>query len=465
MKKIISLVIGLVMMFTGACVSARNTDFLGDVHRNYTQDMEMSVTFKSSDDIVALLEEVEFSQEINNYVDLKALLSTMLSEKSYINVQADISEDYERAKIAITGSSEQAITFNKNLNIDVKSQMGMWIDLDIGEEPKYILTYSHPMSNKYMVVDVFKEMDKDEIDDTIELLKYVFTKSFIDSVQEYSSELIKEHSKITFSGGRCIVKIDNDGFIKIVDGIIAYVADAIKVTVGLPIDLEVPSLEGIQILGSDGITCTYSFNLNNKVSEEKTAIDVSVDVSKLYTYFTEEEWEYEAKGLLDFDITSKSSFIRYGTTKPVFPELTEENSINVNEMFESAPEYEYEYEEEGPPSYLYCYTDDVLIKEDKIYIPLRYTVENGYGDTAVIGYDNGIVTVESEYLPGYKKLTLTVNSDMADTDGALHKIDKVLMENGTVYVSTETFEGMLGWDLTWAYHNLLTNMYEFDFYK
>ena len=195
MKKIISLVIGLVTMFTSICASARSTDFLGDVHRNYTQETELSVTFKSSEDIVALLEEVEFPQEINDYVDLKALLSSILSEKSYINVQADISEDYKRAKIGITGSSEQAITFNKNLNIDVKSQMGMWMDLDLGEEPKYILTYSYPISNKYMVIDVFKEMDKDEIDDTIELLEYVFTKSFIDSVQEYSSELIKKHSK------------------------------------------------------------------------------------------------------------------------------------------------------------------------------------------------------------------------------------------------------------------------------
>ena len=465
MKKIIALLIAMFTMVAGACVSARSTDFLGDVHRNYTQATEISVTFKSSDDIVALLEEVEFSSEINDYIDVKALLSTILSEKSYINVQADISEDYERAKVAITGSSEQAITFNKNLNIDVKSQMGMWIDLDLGEEPRYILTYSHPMTNKYMVLDVFREMDEDEVNDTIELLKYVFTKSFIDSVQEYSSELIKEHSEINFSGGRCIVKIDNAGLIEILDGIITYVADAIKVTVGLPIDLDVPSLEGIQILGSEGITYTYSLNANNKVSEIKTEADISVDISKLYTYFTEEEWEYEAKGLLDFDIKSKSSFTRYGTTKPAFPELTEENSVNLNEKFESAPEYEADYEEPYYPSYLYCYADDVILKEDKIYIPLRHTVEEGYGDTAVIGYDNGIVTVESEYLPGYKKLTLTVNSDVADTDGALHKIDKVLMENGTVYVSTETFEGMLGWDLTWAYHNLLTNTYEFEFYR
>ena len=463
MKKIISLVIGLVTMFTSICASARSTDFLGDVHRNYTQETELSVTFKSSEDIVALLEEVEFPQEINDYVDLKALLSSILSEKSYINVQADISEDYKRAKIGITGSSEQAITFNKNLNIDVKSQMGMWMDLDLGEEPKYILTYSYPISNKYMVIDVFKEMDKDEIDDTIELLEYVFTKSFIDSVQEYSSELIKEHSKITFSGGRCIVNIDNDGLIKILDGIITYIADAIKVTVGLPIDLEVPSLEGIQILGNEGLTYTYSFNANNKVSAVNTVADISVDISKLYTYFTEEVWEYQSKGLLDFDIKSKSTFTRYGTTKPVFPVLTDENSISINDRFVSYPEYEHE--EFVEPYYIYCYTDDVIVKEDKIYIPLRYTVEEGYGDIAAIGYDNGIVTVESEYLPGYKKLTLTVNSDVADTDGALHKIDPVLMENGTVYVSTETFEGMLGWDLSSFDHDMLYGAYSYAFYR
>ena len=310
MKKIISLIIGLMIMFTSVCVSARNTDFLGDVHHNYTQDMEISVVFKSSDDVVALLEEIEFPQEINDYVDLKAILSTILSNKSYVNVQADISEDYEKAKIAITGSSEQAITFNKNLNIDIKSQMGMWIDLDFGEEPKCILTYSYPISNKYMVMDIFKEMDNDEINDTIEILEYIFTEAFIESVQKTSAELIKEHSKITFSGGKCIVKIDNDGFIKMLDGIITYVADAIKVTVGLPIDWEVPSLEGIQILGSEGITYTYSFNSNNKVSEVKTVADISVDISKLYTCFTEEEWVYDAKGLLDFDVKRKSSFTK-----------------------------------------------------------------------------------------------------------------------------------------------------------
>ena len=461
MKKIIALIIAMFTMVEGACVSARSTDFLGDVHRNYTQATEISVTFKSSDDIVALMEEVEFSSEINDYIDVKALLSSILSEKSYINVQADISEDYKRAKIGITGSSEQAITFNKNLNIDVKSQMGMWMDLDLGEDPKFILTYSYPISNKYMVMDVFREMDKDEIDETIELLDYVFTKSFIDSVQEVSSQLIKEHSKIIFSGGRCIVKIDNDGLIRILDGVITYIADAIKVTVGLPIDLDVPSLEGIQILGNEGLTYTYSFNANNKVSEVKTAADISVDISNLYTYFTQEQWEYESKGLLDFDVKSKSTFTKYGTTKPVFPVLTEENSVNINDKFMSYPDYEYE----SPvvPYSIYCYTEDVLVKDKIIYIPLRYTIEDAYGEYASIQYENGVVTIESEYLPGYKKLTLTVNSDIADTDGALHKIDPVLMENGKVYVSTETFEGMLGWDLSTVNYNMLREIYFYSF--
>ena len=468
MKKIIALVVGMVTMLTSVVASARNTDFLGEVHRNYTQETEMSVTFTSSDEIVALLDEVEFSDEINDYIDIKAFLRTLLSENSYVNVQADISEDYEKAKIAITGSCEKAITYNKNLNFDFRYQMGMWIDFDLGEEPKYVLTFSHPFTNKYMVIDVFKEMDEKEVNDTIELLEYVFTKSFIESVQEYSSQIIKEHSKITFSGGRCIVKIDNEGLIKIIDGMVKYVADAIKVTVGLPIDLEVPSFEGIQILGSEGLTYTYSFNVNNKVSEVKTDMDVSVDVSKLYTHFTEEEWEYEAKGLLNFDIKTKSKFTKYGTTKPLFPELTEENSINLNERY-SAMYEEYEgYEEYETPvvsDYIYCWTGNVIVKDDKLYIPLRQTIEEGYGDAATINYENGVITVESEYLPGYKKLTLVVNSDTADTDGALHKIDPVLMEDGVVYVSTETFEGMFGWVLSSFYCDMLYNTYDYSFYR
>ena len=462
MKKIIALVVGMVTMLTSVVASARNTDFLGDVHRNYTQETEMNVTFTSSDEIVALLDEVEFSDEVNDYVDLKAFLRTLLSEHSYVNVQADISEDYKKAKIAITGSCEKAITYNKNLNFDIRSQMGMWIDFDLGEEPKYILTYSHPFSNKYMVIDIFKEMEKDELDDTIELLEYVFTKSFIESVQEYSSQIIKEHSKITFSGGRCIVKIDNEGLIKIIDGIIKYVADAIKVTVGLPIDLEVPSFEGIQILGSEGMTYTYTFNVNNKVSELKTDVDVSVDVSNLYTHFTEEEWEYEAKGLLNCDIKTKSKFTKYGTTKPLFPELTEENSINLNERYSAMYE---EYETPVVSDYIYCLSKNAFVKDGKFYIPLRHTIEEGYVDVATINYENGVITVESEYLPGYKKLTLVVNSDTADTDGALHKIDPVLMEDGVVYVSTQTFEGMFGWVLSSFNYDMLYNIYDYSFYR
>ncbi len=464
MKKIVAFILMFMMSMTVA--NAAEPDFLYDVYNNYTAASELSVSFESSDDIAALLEEMDIPEEISNFADIKSLLKSLFTLNTKMNIQADISEDYKEIKLALTSDGSQKIDFNKNLNINVNTKTGMWININLKEE-KYEIIYSLPAMNKYFKIDVSELITNEEEKQVMfESLNTVFNKDYIEELQKISAELIKKHADIKISGTKCIIKIDNDALIKMINDLIPIVFESINET--LPEDArfneEIPHFEGIKILDDEGITYTYSL-LSGKVSKIDMKTDISINISEIAESFGE-PWMFNSKGILDFKIESSTKISKINKTKVTFPSLTKDNSISLKDLMPAQEETpsDFEYEPEYPNYYISISTEKLIITEDDIYVPLRATFENAYGDTVQIGYDSGVITVSSEHFDGFDTLKVSAGSDKAYLDAVEYQIDKVIVQNGISYISTEAFEKLFGWETAGAYHDILENIYTYSFF-
>lgn len=462
MKKLMVFIFTLVFALSAISASAKAPDFLYEVYTNYTSSASASLSFDSSEDLVKLLEEFDMPEEINNHVDLKALLKSLLSYNTTMTVQADISDDYTKAEIALTADLQYDIDVNKNLNIDVAAKTGMWIKMDL-EEEVFAVIYSYPGLNKYMTVDLFELIeDIDDRTEMLDFLKSIFNKEYMEDMQKFSADLMAKHASIKLSRSKCTVKLDNDGFVAMFDEIMNFVTDM------MPEDMqtEIPSFEGLQILGDEGITYTYLLT-SGKPSKADVKADISVDISKIFAQLTGMQWEYEANGILDFIIETSQQITNYDRTKVEFPKLTEENSFSIMEMMPE-PEPDYDDTDWGAEIYPYDYVDgvseDLPLIDGEIYIPLRMTLGSAYDEMMQITYENGVIVATSDYFPGFKELKLSVNSDLAYLDGQEYHINRVHEENGVSYVSAKTFEELFGWEFMYASFDLFEKYYNYGFY-
>ncbi len=500
MKRFALIILTIILAFSMITASAEVPRFMTENYNNYTADYGFTITFESSDEIVALLEEIEMPEEVNNFIDVKALLKSVLSRGMQMKLQMNISDDYRKAEYALTADSQQEINLNSNLSVDINSKMGIWMRMDLdADEPVMEIIYSLPVLNKYMVIDVFEMLPDDtQKAAVLDVLNSVYSPDYIDSVKEYSMELLEKHAEIKVSGVNCTVKLDNAGLVAMMGDLFPVVfaklgdmlanvpiAEQEAASIGIiggadgptSILIEheaendstfafVPDMSGFQILGEEGITCKYSL-FSGKVSTIDVAADISFDISTFVTSITGEEWEPEAKALLEFAASAKIKLTNIGKTKVELPKLTTENSFNIMDMM---PEYDepMDYTDDYVPSYPYysawAECKELPVIDGEMYVPLRAVLEDAYYDQVSIGYDKGKIIMESEYFPDFKTLMIHENSTVAYMDGNERTISKVIVKDGTAYVGRTFFEELFGWELSYAYHDLINNSYEVSFY-
>lgn len=469
MKKLFTLVLTVILVFSVVTVNAQLPAALSGIYTNYTGNYSFSVSFESSEDIVALLDEIEIGEEINNFIDIKALLKSLFTLDTDMKLQADISENFDKAELAITSSSRQSVEVSQNLNIDINAKDGIWIKLDLSsEEPVFEIVYSGPFVNKYMKMDLFEMItDEAEKEEFVNSLKSVYNKEYIVSTQDFAMSLLEKYADIKTSGANCTIKLDNEGLTSIIDEIMDYTAEKIADTTGEAV--EYPSFKGMQFLGDDGITVKYSF-AGGKISGEVMDADISINLSEIYTQLYGMEWMYNSEGIFDLKVKSKGEMSNISKTKVAFPQLTDENSFDFMDMMETEEDYYYEYEEDYvyEPAYPYYYAygsaEYLPVIDGEIYVPIRETFVSAYDDTVDIGYNNGVITLTSDYFPGFSTLTLAVDSDVAYADGQAYYTDKILKIGNTTYASSEMFEDIFGWTLEWASYDMLGLVYDYGFW-
>ena len=277
MKKIFALVLTVVIAFSALTAGASSVPkFMEKSYNNYTADYKVSMTIDNADEIVAFLDEVKMPDEINNYIDVKALLESLCTVNSAMRVEAEMSEDFRKMKVALTAESAQDIKFNRNLDTSYSMRMGMWMDMDI-DAKKLVIIYSTPLNEKYAVLDFAKDLPSEVTEPVFEMYDKMFNREFMEKTSKEIMALSMEHADISMDGSRCVVKFDNDAFVSVAEDIAEYVfkmASDMAVSAGeepLP-EMEIPSFKGIKLLGDDGIVCTYKLN-GNKIKSVSEKLD------------------------------------------------------------------------------------------------------------------------------------------------------------------------------------------------
>ena len=477
MKRAVAVIICTVMLLCATAASAQ-TDFLTQMYANYTGDYTLSISFKSADDVYALLGELQIPEEIENFIDIKAILKTLLSLDSKMLLQIDMSDDMKKVKMALTADAAQNIDVNKNLNIALSSKMGMWMNMDLSDdkEPIIEIIYSYPYTNKYVVVDALETLPDDAAKaDFVKTMSMIFNKGFMTAVNTYSAQVLEKYADIKKTSSKCIIKLDNDALIGMIKEVIPYVLGQMRgVLSAVGADgeeagyilegLEQIPFEKIKLLGDKGITYTYTLR-NGKISNVNTDADICIDISGIYEAITGIKWNYIASGQLKFGIKSSVMLSKINTTSVTLPFLTKENSFSLSDML---PKPQIPEGIEKAPAYPRWWAGGNAANLPKIdgaiYVPLRTTLESAYEDSVEISFENGIITARSEYFPSFKSLRLTVGSGSVYADEREYNTQAVILENGVTYVSSKLFEELFSWQLSGASYDILTNEYWYEFY-
>lgn len=465
MTSLTSIILALILSVTSVFASAQIPDFLTEQLTNYTADYTVSISFDNSEEVAELLNEIEIPEEVSYYVDMEALLRTLLTFDEKMYLQSDISDDYQKIKLGLTAESSHNININPNLDIGVNSKMGMWMNMDLSNEttPVFDLIYSYPFLNKYMKMDgedIFAEAG------SLDMFKALFNKEYLDSLQSMYADLYMKYATIENSGNKYIVKMNNDAFAAYVSEIILMMPTILASMMPegeYDSYLEMPSVEDWQFLGEDGLECEFVLS-GGKLKTEKVKLDISVDIAEIFTAVTGEEWPYESDGKIDFTIAVDADISNIGKTKVEFPVLTEENSFTFEDMgHEYITEEEADYAE-YPLWYVGEYCEYLPVVDGQVYVPLRQTINAAFEDSATIDYDNGVITMTSDYFNDYKTMVISIDSTIAKLDGVEHHIMKPVLIDGKTYVSNTVFNDIFGWELSYASHELVTDEYYYTFH-
>ena len=477
MKKIIALLLTMVLTLGSVSVFAELPKALTQPMTNYSGSYNVSVVFENSGEIVALLDELGVLEEAEKYVDMEELLKGILSSETQMLVQADISKDFHKIKVGVTSASNIATVINMNTSLSANVKEGVWLDIDLdAAEPVCNIIYTGAFNNKYVTLDLFELIPEDQKVTVLGFLNALISQENINSLSKWAADLFEKHSKVKVSGSTVTLTMDNDGFIAMTKEIVGYVLNIVEAAFGMSEDFVMPTqeemeevysiLDNFKFLGKDGISCKYILS-GGKLSSSEIKMDVDFDI-KAFVEGATGVWPAESQGKLSFTITEKVKVSKVGSTKVDFPKLTAENSVSAVELFDLAPtvpeeENELEYVP-YPTFYAYVEMEDVPTIGDEYFVPLRALLEDAYGDSVVLDYNNGVITAKCDYFPGFKTLTLAEDSGTVVADGKTYKMPKTRIINGTTYVPVKFFEEIFGWTLDDLRYDMINDFYYIGFY-
>lgn len=461
-KSAIAVFLMVVLTVTSVFANASLPSFFTDIPVNYTENCSVSVTFDSSDDLIALLYELDIPEEVENFVDMQSLIKSLLTYDGKLFLQADMSENFDKIKMSLTSESVHGITVNQNARLDASLKMGLWLNIDLSDEknPIFDMILSYPMFNKYLKItseDIFAD------ENAFEALKFVFSKEYMDYIQNLSVTELANYATLSGSGNEYTMRLDNDGLCAYIDKIMIDMPQLMSAFGSDEADyFSYPSVKGWKLLGDGGMECVYKLK-GGRISAETVKIDVSADISDIYTAVTGEEWEYEAHGILDFTVDINADISKYGSTKVDFPLLTAENSMSLSDFIPTYEDDDFTFAE-YPIWYLYGESEKLPVIDGKLYVPLREVLEQAYEDEVLISYNNGAVTAHCKYFPGYSELVAVIDSPIAYADGAQHTVAAPIAMDGTVYVNGDFLADMLGFGLSGAVYDYINNMYTYEIF-
>ena len=399
------------------------------------------------------------------------LFGSLLNIEGDSVIKYDISPDYNKIRASVESAADIGADINQSLSFSATTKAGIWIDMDISDvtNPKFLVISLSPENKKYQYVDLFEAMDEETKLSTILTLKLLLNDQTISGINDKIVDLYEENATVSKDKDTVTITIDNEGFTKIVDEVLDIVAGYIAALDPESAEDAAEILEfsladiGIQFLGEKGIVMEY----NKDYTECKIVCDMYINFNDIMALMGEEVPEMENELVLGFTITETQKIYDKGTTVIAYPELTEENSIDISYEYGYVDyeDEEYEYEPEYP-NYLVKVTAEYLpIIDGEVYVPFRAILEDAYdAENVNIGYENGLITVTSEYFTDMEKISFKVGETTVNVDGYDFEVGKSILENGVTYVPADFFEIVFGWEVGAAHYDYIENYFYVSFW-
>ncbi len=455
MKRIICMLLALgMLMCSGLSVLADNLDFMTKTYKSMNAEMEISFDLRKPLEILDVVNEFGYS-EIG---DIKELVSSIFESVITMDMSAVMSEDYSSMQAAVKMNSNIPFKLNDDFGGNVYFNASSWIDMDLNADtPKYNIISKTPFSNKYMIIDIFEEGE--DIFDVSQTITSLLNKDTVEKIQTSTLKSIEENAQIDVNGNTVKIVFDDNGAKK-------YLFDIIEIIFTLDeyneifAELTGSNEEIIQVLAMaetfisgiklfDSIELTYVLDNNGYISEENAVINLNLNVYDIMSAIGSED-EYITKEnsniCLAINLNAKYTDVNKDI-KIEFPELNDENSINLNDM--SRIESEIVPEAEGYENYVspYIYFSCEgypLIQNDVVYFPFRPAMQS-IDENLEINADKGIITVNLDD----NILKIQENTYSAEYQGQSVSLDNKLFErNGTLYITDEFMLEVLGYKMT-----------------
>lgn len=464
-KRIIGLMLVCFMVFT-ITAFADDYDLLASNYTSYDADMSITVEFGNSAQFLnALAREFYFGDA--NFVDFDLLFATLNELECSGRVKFDANEDYARINLSYDITTTVPLMMNRNFKMTSEIMYAMWLNWDITDpsNPQMECIYSVPSQNKYFVVDAFNAPGMSENDraDMISSMKKTLNKDYMDAVNKEMLKSYRENSTIVFRGGKSIITFDKQGM----NNVVADAVDIISQTfnsdaayAGLMETGDAPSfptkeqtaefLNKYNIFADDAMIIEITKTSGGLLSAVNFKVNFAVDIAGLAAAY-DFETVPGAPDVLNFSVTANTAYSSLNKKVTVdFPELTDDNSVNLNDY----PRFDYDWGGDNCEhyEYIYLYCDYIPSVQGTCYASLDEFVSfaDRYGYDYDISNNGGtIILTDKNGKESFKLVTMTVGSAELDIDGVkMNALNPVVEKDGEIYVDTEAMKYIFNADMS-----------------
>lgn len=466
MKKIICLMLSF-FMFSAICVSAADEyDFLSRTYTSYEQTTALSLELKQQLGFFKLFND----NTVLGMFDAQTFFESLADMNMTSEAKVNISSDYKKIQMSIEGKSSIPMQINNNFRLTADTKTGMWIDLDFSDDanPKYTYIMQNPMLNKYMTADVIslmRDTDPNNAEKSISMMKAFLNKDTIKTISETTKKSIVKNSTVKKSGSKYTFTFDDTG----IKQLLFDIFDKINPIVTASMDKDekkeyensyseiTKAVKDLQIIGKNGVSSTYTLDRSGNIASTETSIEADTNIHdfiKALFGFSADIKKEDCNINFSIDIKSELKNINK-TVKITAPQITPENSVNINEMGNGTSQPDDDF-----------YVDNYFVIETDTYksydngelaFPIR-DVAKAFGiPDENISCSDGVITIIGTDL--FKTAQITENSTVMTVDGTTFTLHTPVTEiNGKALVDTSFIKYLFDADYGYGYCDFTTGI-------
>lgn len=479
MKRILSIAL-VIMLLASVTAFADDYDILKMNYTGYEADVSFTLSADEPMDILSVLPDIG---EARSFVNLQGLAEGLANSVYTGHVKLNASADYTKMQVSYELRSVIPLEINKNFRLTGEMVLGMWIDWDISDElnPKMSCIYTMPICDKYISTDIVSMMEERGINtaDFAAAFKRSLSRGKIEELSDKFIGVLRENSSISSKGARIeitatgsqlesiaaqsmdIVKdylADNKDFDLLADSSAGAAADM------LPDSEDVKSFfDEVDIFGENALTVEIVKNPSGTVKSTSTRLSFAIDVNEL----CEDKIITNVPPTLKFSITAGASYRNVNSKNVVvgFPQLTEENSVTLEELFDYDYSADYDWSGEGCPHYEYADIYDELFipaKDGTLYFSLNDITDefNTYGHSYEISRDGDSVQLsDTSGNERFSSASMRIGSDKLFIDGNEYTLtNPVTLSGYDIIIDTDAAMHIFGASVDYASVSLENNM-------